>query len=1530
MIRYIIKPLFILLLIIVPVFSQDVCPPNNVTVTPGVNALSVTWENPGIYYGTHDVDPQHANYHTGSVDQSHGLTQSSRIKGHLNEQGWAMFDISSLPAGIEPTTVDFNFYVYDESWPYWAVTPVTSNPLTTGYAVLYQDIVYGAGTDGISDYGTFREVEEFSPGPYSHQLVGSVFEDIASTSLIQDWFTIGIVDWDFSSEWWIYLEGWAQPHPPSLTVTYGSGERYIVPAIPHPGADAADIAEYKEAVSNGLQQEVETEHAQVYVDIDRTNDRDCLGAWGYYLFMDGDTVLYTNDNEFNMQGTVGQEYCFYVISEVNVPDSTTVISSDTTGAISSDLFFSEYAEGSSNNKYLEIYNGTGAEVDLSAYSISTCTNGCDDTTTAGLYMLDNPNRMTFSAGTVIADDSVYVIYHGSASDDIEDQGDTTFTYMSNGDDVMALTVAGATDSVFTIIDIIGEMGPDPGSGWDVAGVTDATKDHSLVRKSTVTSGNTNWTTSAGTNTTDSEWIVYDQDTWSYLGSHTMYVVTLDTTYDITWHAEYSTPSDTVCGSPVEFLLCSTTDFQSVSSYTELNLSWAAPFTPGHVEAWGDIYGNTELPANENITKFSAGREHVLFLRNDSTIYGWPTAGWPPLDTNENHSFIDIAAGNWFNIGLYSDGTLAGWWWDSGEGESNPPDSITDAVAVAAGYNHAMALRSDGTVVAWGASGSGQIDVPEDLNNVIQIDAGYWYSAALKSDGTVVAWGQNNWGQTSVPDDLTDVVEISCGGQHMLALKSDGSVVAWGRNEAGQGTVPTTLGAVGKIAAGGYHNMVLQNNGLLVAWGQNNSSQATIPEYFDDISQISCGEYYTALLMADPGLDCGTLNGYTVYEDGDSIDFTTASNYTVTTLEWGEEACYNIAVNYEQGYSAQTDTECASLITPTFCNTDTLVAQSNYDEIELFWPSREGFYCGTLIGYCLYQDGVPIDTIDGISYTIRGADYDVDYCYYVTSLYEEGESVTTDTVCISLVTPQLCLADSISAEPGDNEATISWQEPYIFSRNTANSQIEMRNTITPLSITKEQDQGGNQEEIQLSIPPLQSRDEDCGTFLGYTIYQDGDSIAFVADSSISFTATGLDNGTEYCFSVSAVYAQGFSATTAEVCTIPFAVHRDHNTGVVQATITNEGNVGYTHWKNSNDSLGIDSIGSGFVYNGNNYLFEAGLMIGTSQNQISDCVRNETGWDQDEDFVEEEETYMHIHTPGSISTEEGTVILNDSGSDNPLGIRINQKSYADASFELRNGVVFHYTLINESSSDLSGLYAGLFFDWDIVDPLVNSAHYNADYQMVYTQDRAENPANLAGTMLLNLGLGANIDAMHAWGDDIYSYSDETKWSHMTGGVNDESAFNVNVSTYTGIGPVNIAAGDSISFGIAVLAANSIYELEYVASEIRNFWDTHFPEELGNENEETLPGVFALHQGYPNPFNPVTSIRYDIPEAANVQVSVYSLLGQKVKTLVNGAHQPGFYAVQWNGTNDQGNPVASGMYICRIHADQFNAVKKLILMK
>ena len=98
----------------------------------------------------------------------------------------------------------------------------------------------------------------------------------------------------------------------------------------------------------------------------------------------------------------------------------------------------------------------------------------------------------------------------------------------------------------------------------------------------------------------------------------------------------------------------------------------------------------------------------------------------------------------------------------------------------------------------------------------------------------------------------------------------------------------------------------------------------------------------------------------------------------------------------------------------------------------------------------------------------------------------------------------------------------------------------------------------------------------------------------------------------------------------------------------------------------------------------------------------------------------------------------------------------------------------------------------------------------------------------------------------------------------------------------------------------------------------------------DNNTLPEVFALHNNYPNPFNPVTNIGYDIPELSKVSIDIYNIAGNKVKTLVSKEHQPGRYKIQWNATNELGAPVATGMYIYKIRANDFVSVKKLLLMK
>ena len=180
-----------------------------------------------------------------------------------------------------------------------------------------------------------------------------------------------------------------------------------------------------------------------------------------------------------------------------------------------DLFLSEYSEGSSDNKYLEIYNPTDQAVDLSNYAIASVSN---DPTIVGWHEYFEP----FEAGASIASGETYVWANPGSNATIlavatTPTGETGTAYF-NGDDAYALVKG--TETSYVVLDIIGDFNGDPGSGWSVAGVAAATKDKTLVRKSSVTQGNNDFTASAGTTTENSEWIVYDKDTFTYIGTHT--------------------------------------------------------------------------------------------------------------------------------------------------------------------------------------------------------------------------------------------------------------------------------------------------------------------------------------------------------------------------------------------------------------------------------------------------------------------------------------------------------------------------------------------------------------------------------------------------------------------------------------------------------------------------------------------------------------------------------------------------------------------------------------------------------------------------------------------------------------------------------------------------------------------------------------------------------------------------------------------------------------------------------------------------
>ncbi len=206
-------------------------------------------------------------------------------------------------------------------------------------------------------------------------------------------------------------------------------------------------------------------------------------------------------NSTRFQGVTGADGKLVAYGRNNL-----VVAADNGGGeppvFATNLFFSEYVEGSSNNKALEIFNGTGVPVDLSQYSVKLASNGAQWSTSLTL------------TGT-LAHNDVYVIANASANATILDLADVTSTVTYyNGDDALGLFQG------TELIDMIGQVGTDPGTAWDVAGVTEAMLNHTLIRKPTIISPTTDWTASAGTNADDSQWIVHPIDYIADLGMHT--------------------------------------------------------------------------------------------------------------------------------------------------------------------------------------------------------------------------------------------------------------------------------------------------------------------------------------------------------------------------------------------------------------------------------------------------------------------------------------------------------------------------------------------------------------------------------------------------------------------------------------------------------------------------------------------------------------------------------------------------------------------------------------------------------------------------------------------------------------------------------------------------------------------------------------------------------------------------------------------------------------------------------------------------
>ena len=301
-----------------------------------------------------------------------------------------------------------------------------------------------------------------------------------------------------------------------------------------------------------------------------------------------------------------------------------------------------------------------------------------------------------------------------------------------------------------------------------------------------------------------------------------------------------------------------------------------------------------LPSGlSGIVAIAAGRFHTLALKDDGTVRGWGdnengqlgdgtrVLRSAPVAVTGLTGIVAIAGGERFSLALKSDGTV--WAWGNnqsgqlgngttsgfpGRADAQAVSGLSGVIAIAAGDNHAAAVKGDGTVWTWGYNGYGQLgdgsgtdrSAPvqvSGLSGVTMVSAGMNYTIARKGDGTAWAWGWNGFGQlgdgttfnrsTPVPvSGLSGVVAVAAGGNvdtaytvHTAALKSDGTVWTWGSNSSGQlGDGSTTsrsvpgpvsgLTGMTAVAVGHAHTLALKGDGTVLSWGaalgQNGSGQ----------------------------------------------------------------------------------------------------------------------------------------------------------------------------------------------------------------------------------------------------------------------------------------------------------------------------------------------------------------------------------------------------------------------------------------------------------------------------------------------------------------------------------------------------------------------------------------------------------------------------------------------------------------------------------------------------------------------------------
>jgi hypothetical protein len=364
------------------------------------------------------------------------------------------------------------------------------------------------------------------------------------------------------------------------------------------------------------------------------------------------------------------------------------------------------------------------------------------------------------------------------------------------------------------------------------------------------------------------------------------------------------------------------------------------------------------------------------------------------------------------------------------------------------------------------------------------------------------------------------------------------------------------------------------------------------------------------------------------------------------------------------------------------------------------------------------------------------------------------------------------------------------------------------------------------------------------------------------------------------------------------------------------------------------MGIDDRGlwgqariqSGLIYQSRDHLWQGSVMISYDENTIATAV-------QQSDFITSTNGWVDFDEPGSIALEEATVIYEDVVDWHPGKIQISQKTYMWTGEPF---LLVKYYFKNIGLNDLYDLYFGQFMDFDVVDYRTNMGGWGtvngSGFSYMYNGNDANTPY-VGMAMFDNAGNTVNTSSTMIQGYNLKNDNESQISNFMRNGIIEPNTTALaEYAMLMAAGPYDLEADSSISpFYIAFAVGDSYEDLK---DGVRSAIDQTALLTNVSQVSPVYPAKFILHQNYPNPANPITTIEYDIPKSAQIIITIQNLRGALVKRYIPGSLPAGTHSIQWDGRNELGISASSGVYVYRIEAKTtertYIEVKKMIIMK